>query len=145
MFEHPGIERLFVFGPPDEDLIRFGQIATLQRLELSEGRRLRSLRGVERLHNLRHLGLYHQSGLVTLDGLAGATRLTTLEIDGCKKFPSVAEIGELRSVRKLKLADCGPIESLAPLAHLEHLEQFFAWESTDVRMAISPSSRDCQH
>jgi len=43
------LQSLFMFGPPDADLTRFGGLQGLRRLEFSEGRRLRSLDGADQL------------------------------------------------------------------------------------------------
>jgi internalin A len=118
------LESLFVFGPPDADLTRFGTLPRLRRLELSQGRRLTSTAGVG--GNVRFLGLYQQGAL---SALAELPALDVLAIEGCKQLGELVTVPTLRS---LKVANCGDIASLAPMRGLERLEEFFAWESTRV-------------
>jgi internalin A len=124
VFGCESLEALFVFGPPDPDLARFGTLPRLRRLEVSQGRKLVSTAGVG--GSVRFLGLYQQAALSALEGLPA---LDVLAIEGAK------QLGELRTVhtlKTLKAANCGDIASLAPLRGLDRLEEFFAWESTRV-------------
>jgi hypothetical protein len=59
--------------------------------------------------------------------------LETLSIEDCKRLRRIDELATLTSLRSLKLANCGEIESLKPLASLRVLENLYAWESTRVR------------
>jgi len=81
---------------------------------------------------LTFLGLYIQTELQNLSGLAGLTTLTQLAIDSCKRVGSIDEIAHLTNLTMLKVANCGDIASLAAMATLNELEEFFAWESTRV-------------
>jgi Leucine-rich repeat (LRR) protein len=126
------LERLFVFGPPDTDFSRFAAIDSLRRFEVSEGRKLRTTEGIERLPALEFLGLYYQTGLETLAGVGDVQTLRELAIETCKKLTTLDELAELNGLRTLKIANCGEIESLTPLAGLRELERFFAWESTNI-------------
>ena len=67
MFACATLESLFVFGPPDADLARFGALRALRRLELSQGRKLVSTAGVGA--SVEFLGLYQQGALSELGGL----------------------------------------------------------------------------
>jgi internalin A len=123
VFSCTALESLFVFGPPDADLSRFPPV---RRLELSQGRKLTSTAGAPR--SLEFLGLYQQRALTELVDLPP---LTTLAIESCKQLGSIDAVAGL-PLQRLKVADCGEIESLAPLRDLTELEEFFAWESTRV-------------
>jgi hypothetical protein len=119
------LETLFVFGPPDADLARFGAMAGLKRLELSQGRRLVSTAGVG---DVEFLGLYQQTAL---EELVLPRSLRVLAIESCKKLSSLDAVAGLDLVR-LKVANCGDIASLSPLRGMTGLEEFLAWESTRV-------------
>jgi internalin A len=119
------LESLFVFGPPDADLTRFGGISSLRRLELSQGRKLVSTAGVS--SDVEFLGLYQQGALTELRDLPRG--LSVLAIEGSKQL---GELVTAPSLTRLKVANCGDIASLAPLRGLDRLEEFFAWESTRV-------------
>jgi hypothetical protein len=125
VFACQSLESLFVFGPPDADLTRFGELATLRRLELSQGRKLVSTAGVS--PTVEFLGLYQQGALTELRELPRG--LSVLAIEGSKQL---GELVTVRSLTRLKVANCGDIASLAPLRGLDGLEEFFAWESTRV-------------
>ena len=118
------LESLFVFGPPDEDLTRFGALTGLRRLELSQGRRLESTAGVGA--SVRYLGLYQQSALRALEDLPA---LDVLAIESAKQL---GELVTVPSLTRLKVANCGDIATLAPLRGLDRLEEFLAWESTRI-------------
>jgi internalin A len=75
---------------------------------------------------VRFLGLYQQGALTTLADLPA---LEVLAIEGSKQL---GEIVTVPTLRRLKVANCGDIASLAPLRGLDQLEEVFAWESTRV-------------
>jgi internalin A len=118
------LESLFVFGPPDADLARFGRLPRLRRLELSQGRRLTTTAGVG--DGVEFLGLYQQAALEELVLPPG---LRVLAIEGAKRLGAIVTVPTLE---RLKVANCGDIASLAPLRGLDRLEEFLAWESTRV-------------
>lgn len=132
LFACQQLEDLFVFAPPDPNLEHIGALRSLRRLELSEGRRLRALCGVEQLHRLTFLGLYFQAGLESLSGIGGVTSLETLAVENCKHIGAIDDVATLSRLKRLKLANCGEIASLKPLTRLQALEEFLAWEESRV-------------
>jgi hypothetical protein len=131
MYWNPGfsldgsrVESLFVFGPPDPDLARFSSLP-LRRLELSQGRRLLSTAGVP--DSVRFLGLYQQGALSALV----LPRLDVLAIESCRRIADLDAVAG-QSLTRLKVANCGDIASLAPLRGMDSLEEFLAWESTNI-------------
>jgi hypothetical protein len=131
LFERGSLRTLWLFGPPGPDLTALAPLQRLERLELSQGRKLVSTAGVEALRALRFLGLYQQGGLKDLAGV-DALDLHELALESVKGIDSLDVVRGLRHLRRLKVANCGEIASLAPLAGLSELEQFLAWESTRV-------------
>lgn len=125
VFASPSLRSLFVFGPPDADLARFGALPALRRLEVSQGRKLVSTAGVGAVD---FLGLYQQAALEDLSALPAGLRV--LAIEGSKKLGALPALPP--GLTRLKVANCGDIASLQPLAGLLELEEFFAWESTRV-------------
>jgi internalin A len=120
------LETLFVFGPPDADLTRFGEMSGLKRLELSQGRKLVTSAGVP--EGLEFLGLYQQAAFAEL---VVPRSLRVLAVESCKKLASLDAVAG-HSLTRLKVANCGDIASLAPLRGMDELEEFFAWESTRI-------------
>jgi hypothetical protein len=123
---HGRVSSLFVFGPPDADLERFSGMAGLRRLEFSQGRKLASTAGVP--DGVEFLGLYQQGALTTLALPPG---LRVLAIEGSKKLGALDAVAGL-ALTTLKVANCGDIASLAPLAGMDSLEELLAWESTKI-------------
>lgn len=126
VFGCASLESLFVFSQPDADLSRYGGLGALRRLELSQGRKLLSTRGVGALD---FLGLYHQGALAELADLPD---LRVLSLQTCKRIETLDGVAGCTSLTQLDVANCGDIASLAPLAGLRELERLGAWESTRV-------------
>jgi hypothetical protein len=82
------------------------------------------MHGAEQLDRLTFLGLYIQTGLQILSGLAGFTTLTQLAIDICKHIGAIDETAHLTGLTMLKLANRRDIASLTPMATLTDLEEF---------------------
>jgi hypothetical protein len=66
------LEEVYVFSPPDPDLTRFGRLVSLRRLELSQGRRLSALQGVEILGELRFSACIRKRGWRTCPAWGGS-------------------------------------------------------------------------
>jgi hypothetical protein len=128
LFDCASLETLWVFSPPDEDLTRFGELPVLRRLEVSQGRKLRSSGGLGA--TVEFLGLYLQGALTELSGLPIGLR--DLAVESCKGLDTLEAVATVPGLHRLKVADCGDIASLAPLASLTELESFYAWESTKI-------------
>src|SRR5262249_7644923 len=66
------------------------------------------------------------------DGLASVgAPLTELEFESCLGICSLVNLTRL-DLTWLGLNDCGRIDSLHPIAALQRLERFHAWESTRI-------------
>ncbi len=70
--------------------------------------------------------------LSSLTGLERLTALERLDVDTCRAFHSIEEIGSLLNLRELFLNNDGKIETLSPVAHLDRLEWVGFSESTDI-------------
>jgi hypothetical protein len=126
VFSCATLESLYVFSQPDPDLSRYGALGALRRLELSQGRKLLTTKGVGELD---FLGLYQQGGLSELTHLPD---LDVLSIQTAKKLDAIDAVAVCRSLTRLDIANCGDIASLQPLAALTALERLGAWESTRI-------------
>lgn len=132
LFDASGLEKLWLFNPPDPDLHRLRRLKRLTRLELSQGRKLMSIEGIESLSSLAFLGLYGQQGLESLAGIERAKTLRELNIESCKRLRAIHALAGLEGLEVLGLKNCGEIESLHPLTALQDLGALYAWESTNV-------------
>jgi len=84
------------------------------------------------LVQLRSLRLANLRQLESLAGIEQLKNLQELEIHTCRRIHSIDEIGQLYQLRKLHLNNDGDIESLKPLANIEHLEWVTFYESTNI-------------
>jgi Leucine-rich repeat (LRR) protein len=126
------LERLYVAAPPDPDLSRFAALTSLRRLELGNGARLTSTTHLRDLQALTFLGLYHQRALTSLVEVSELPHLAALDINTCRRLGALDSLAGAHGLKSLHVANCGDIESLAPLETLTGLETFYAWESTRV-------------
>lgn len=133
VFDCGSLRDLYINRFPESDLRCLAPLTKLSRLRLGNGAKAISVAGVDRLASLRHLGLYRMPKLVEWQPLSQLTQLEGLDIHTCRRIDSLDFLRPLRSLRQLALVNCGPIESLAPLAGAEALETFFFYESTNVR------------
>jgi internalin A len=128
-----GLLGLRTEGYDASDLDELGHLGRLEDLELMSPKRLMSLGGVESLSSLASLEISLASRLVDLSALAAVREtLTQLRLETCKAIASLDDVGRLERLRELWVANCGDIESFAPLRALRGLEVLCAWESTRV-------------
>lgn len=127
-----GLESLYLYGYPDQDLRPLDRLAKLRRLQLGPARRLITLDGLERLTTLTLLGIYHAPQLRSIDLVSAAALLEELELDGCRAVSDVSAVGNLRSLRRLLLVNCGRISSLRPLHNCPQLETVLFYGTTNV-------------
>ncbi|MEO6394212.1 MAG: hypothetical protein ABIP75_20330 [Pyrinomonadaceae bacterium] len=114
IFNCTTLRKLFVNRYKGQDVAPFGNLINLESLAILNGP-VKNLHGLE---NLKRLGSLRLAGLTRLDSLAGIEELVNLEeldINTCRAFGSVAEIGALSRLKKLYIDNCGEIQSLKPL------------------------------
>lgn len=88
-----GLESLYLYGYPDQDLRPLDRLAKLRRLQLGPARRLITLDGLERLTALTLLGIYHAPQLRSIDLISAAALLEELELYGCRAVSDVSPSG----------------------------------------------------
>jgi internalin A len=133
LFECRTLRDLYINRFPAESLEPLHRLNELHCLRLGNGAKASSVAGVERLAELRELGLYRMPKVADWKPLSRATELEVLEVETCKRLEAIDFLRPMRRLRELSLVNCGPIDSLAPLADAEALERFFFYESTNVR------------
>lgn len=89
--------------------------AHLEWLDVSPGRRITTLDGLDRFPRLRHLEL-DGARLADLSALAHVPDLEWLTLVACRGLPDLGPIARLPRLHHLRLVDCGDIPSLRPFA-----------------------------
>jgi hypothetical protein len=115
------------------DLHAFRDHVGLQRLTIKEAPYLESLAGVGDLPELAALGIGLARKLNEISDVVGlASSLQEFNLEACSAISAIDDIEPLANLRLLGFSDCGDIESLAPVAALDELEELYAWGSTRI-------------
>jgi hypothetical protein len=115
------------------DLSPLRRLERLEGLRIENSRRLRTLDGVAALGALKVLSLRDDQGLADISALAAMDHsLDELELHLCHKVNDIVSITRHSALRRLSLIDCGNLPSLAPLAGLAHLEEFYFYGTTKI-------------
>ena len=128
----PHLEDLLLNRFPGTDLRGLATLRSLRKLRLSGGR-LATLHGIAaltRIEELRLLALRALSNIESIGDLAES--LVSLEFHSCRGLARLDAIQGLRRLMRLVVANCGDIESLAPIAGLP-LKELHFYESTTIR------------
>lgn len=132
-FETDTLKSLAVSGYPASDLKPLAALSRLEALRISNSRRLRTLDGVAELEALKILSLRDDQQLADISALASMDHsLEELEFEVCRKVTDISAIGRHHALRRLSLDDCGRIPSLAPVANLAELEEFYFYGTTRI-------------
>lgn len=108
----------------DSDLIDvspIGEIPTLEEFTLFEFRRLKSLRGLERLRKLKKLELVRCSSIYDLEALTHIQSLTEVCLHGCRFLEDLTPLANLQNLVELDLRGCDSLSDLRPLGKLKRL------------------------
>ncbi len=128
----PQLESLYSGNYAAEDLLPLRHNTGLRRIRMKDRPRLRSLRGVERLPALDHLGIYLATSLDDFEPLGETTTLRELHLESCRSLSDLIPLATSRALRFLNIAECGDIASLAPIAPLLELDAVWLYGSTKI-------------
>jgi hypothetical protein len=126
------LESLYVGSYTGEDLLPLRYNGNLKRVRMKDRPRLRSLRGVERLPVLDHLGVYLATSLDDFAPLSETTTLRELHLESCRSLSDLIPIANSHALQMLNVADCGEIASLAPIAALLELKVVWLYGTTRI-------------
>ena len=116
---------------PYPDLRTLSALMRLEGLRIANTRRLVSLHGIEALGGLRVLSLRDDQVVFDIGSLAEMDHsLTEIELQVCRKITDISALARHTELRRIMLIDCGHIASLAPLADLPLLEEFWFYGTT---------------
>jgi hypothetical protein len=114
MFNLSSIEYLNIIKYPYEDLFALHNYTNLKKLQLTSSK-LKSLKGIDKLINLRSVDLFKCNQLETLESVDRLEILEELDVQNCKKLNNLNQLSNLISLKTLFIEDCGEIQSLKPL------------------------------
>jgi hypothetical protein len=118
-----GLEGLGLVGWRDEDARFLGQFRQLRELTLTQGR-IRTLRGLEELENLRTLNLAYLRGFADLSSVCRLRYLVSLDIENAPKLAGTLPIAAFSSLESLRVVstpisvDLGGLKKLGQLQRL---------------------------
>lgn len=112
------------------DLDPLAELQNLERLALTDRPRLWSLDGLGGLHRVHELLVSMGNELVDFSALRESPQLVDLDLEGCRGLADLEILSECRAVRRLNLADCGDIHSVAPLRHMGNIEVLLMYGNT---------------
>jgi Leucine-rich repeat (LRR) protein len=66
------------------------------------------------------------------DVVRTADTMRVFKLEDCLGIDDLNQIGLLTNVTTLGISNCGPIESLRPIANLTRVEELYAWGTTRI-------------
>ena len=130
-FEATTLMSLRISGYPRADLTPLARLDRLYALRISNSARLSTLSGVESLRSLRILSLRDDRGVTDIGAMTTMEQsLFEFELNGCRKVTAISALARHTELRRVMLIDCGRIASLAPLADLPELVEFWFYGTT---------------
>jgi hypothetical protein len=119
------------FNSATKDLTTLPPLPGLRHLTLGITN-VATLDGIDRFARLRELEVYRATRLESIAALrALSATLEDVQIDVCKRVRDYEVLGEVHSLRKLRVSDSGEMASLAFVRDLPHLE-FLSFVGTNV-------------
>jgi hypothetical protein len=125
-----GLVKLSLNRYARSDLHEIAGLRHLRSFRIGDSRLL-SLRGMEGLESLVDVRLFALPKIETLEPLS-SLRLQTINIKSCRSIGNVDALERVNSLRRLILEDCGPIQSLRPVAQLSSLREIFVTGDTNI-------------
>lgn len=129
----PKLQDLYIGRYTDRDLRPLAGFVDLKRVRLKDRPTLSSLDGAGDIVNLRELQVVGAYKLRDFRALSQVSvQLEKLWLESCKALSDLDFASRLDSIEDLTVADCGSIDSLAPIRGKRDLRGVFMWESTNI-------------
>lgn len=128
----PAVRDAFFLDYRPADLTPLEPWGDLERLRMKDRPKLKSLAGLSAFPKLRELGIFLAVKLADFGELEGRSEIEKLEFDSCKKIKQIDFLSGCTGLQELSLANCGDIDSLAPIQHLKNLERLWMHEDTKI-------------
>jgi hypothetical protein len=128
-----GLRSVITWRFDEVDLHAFRDHVGLQRLTIKEAPYLETFKGVGDLPEVKVLDIVLARKLSDISDVAGITSsLREFKLEACTAISAIDDVEPLINLRVLGFSDCVDIESLAPAAALNGLEELYAWGSTRI-------------
>jgi hypothetical protein len=132
LFECPQMEQVSIMKYGGLSLQDFERLPNLKALFLYEPKSI-SLEGIGRLQGLERLEISNAKKLKDLGDLENLLSLKKLFLHGAKHLEDLHSVMYLKNLRILNLDSLGKIPSIKFLETLKNLEEFYMAETTDVQ------------
>ena len=126
------LRSLITWSFPESTLLRLGRLRHLADLTVTDAPDLRSLGGIEAMHDLAGLRVLRAPRLEGIGSIRALSQLEDVQFENCPRLTTLEDLRHLRRLRILAFADCGPIDSLDPIGGLDGLEIVHLWGSTRI-------------
>jgi hypothetical protein len=83
---------------------------------------IRTLEGIEHFHRIKHCEFHYLPELREVKAIAG-TGVMHVHLDHCKNVQDIEALGKAKSLRVLRVTNCGNLRSLHFISSLENLEE----------------------
>ncbi|MBL4864837.1 MAG: hypothetical protein JKY67_00650 [Pseudomonadales bacterium] len=114
------LEALKIIGCGKESLDFFGELPSLRYLLVAGARKLESLDGLDRAHNLCYLELERNPKLLDISRMSSCKKLKYLKISYCKNIKNIKSILNVHTLEELRFD--AKLDSLAFLKKLKKLK-----------------------
>lgn len=134
LFNCRSLKRVFInhYVGKEKNLSPFSNLKNLEHLHVATPR-INSIGDLSGVNKLNFLGISYASKLKSLAGIEVLNKsLRAIDLQWCKAFKKIDEIGKLTNLEVLNLGFCREIESLAPLKSLKKLKVFHFYDSTNI-------------
>lgn len=123
------LERLAISDFDEKDLTKLSALSNLKSLSFLTAR-IKNLKGIEAMTNLRVLSLGGVRSLVDISDITALQNLKFLEFDICWKLQDFSPIGQLKELEVLQLMDCKKLASIKFVKDMPKLRQLYTLGTT---------------
>jgi len=123
------LEHLAVSDFDEKDLTKLNSLTNLKSLSFKTAR-IKTLKGIETMTNLRVLSLGGVRSLVDISDITTLQNLKFLEFDVCWKLQDFSPIVQLKELEVLQLMDCKNLASIKFVKDMPKLRQLYTLGTT---------------
>lgn len=123
------LEQLTISDFDEKDLAKLSSLTNLKSLSFKTAR-IKSLKGIEHLINLRRLSFGGVRSLIDISDITTLQHLKFLEFDICWKLQDFSPIGKLKELEVLQLMDCKNLASIKFVKDMPKLRQLYTLGTT---------------
>jgi len=114
---------LWKFKSPTKTCMELPECPELDTLELIQGN-FTSLKGIERYKKLKHVEIYYCPKMTDISALTLLPDLEFLHIGNCSNILNHEITAKIKTLRVLRLCDCGKMQTIKFIEQLPQIEDF---------------------